>query len=92
MIYGMSTGLEVFSMICHFIDTLIFQNYSATIMVLVCLVPNWLGTGSVTGCWKVRLPPPAFLCLKTQRPKIFWESIILAGGIPEQTPESSPYF
>jgi hypothetical protein len=38
------------------------------------------------------LTPPTCLCFKTQRPKIFLGSIILAGGISEQAPESSPYF
>ena len=37
-------------------------------------------------------PPPAPACFKTQRPKKFRGSVILAGGISEQTPDSSPYF
>ena len=29
----------------------------------------------------MKLLPPALLCFKTQKPKILWGSIILAGGI-----------
>jgi hypothetical protein len=37
-------------------------------------------------------PPPARACFGTQKQKIFWGSVILAGGISEQTPDSSPIF
>jgi hypothetical protein len=35
----------------------------------------------------VKIIPPAALCFKTHRPKIFRGSIILAGGISEQNPK-----